>query len=503
MEIVSEALAGMGENLAILSKACDELSHRELIALLSGLATVVRTVPALEHQILARLLIETEPHRLGEASWKKVLTTGLRVSGREAGRRLVRAKTLGPRRTVGGEPLAPLWESTAAAQAQGLLDEEHVSVIARFHKALPTWVDAGTRAQADEELARLGGGLDPENLATAARHLLAKIDQDGPEPSERERGRKRGLKLGRQQPDGTSWLSGWVTAKFRAAVEAVWAKEAAPGHHIPDYELDDSDDQTSIPDATAGGDETAEAAAEVADADHDAAGKAEPSVVDGSAADSADEDHDPPPEARGSDPRTQEQRNHDALEALAFRALESGQLGTHNGLPVTVIVSTTLQELQKGAGVAVTGGGTLLPMRDLIRLAAKAFHYLYVYDKHTEQSLYLGRAKRLANAAQRIALHGKERGCTRPGCSAPGYGAEVHHAVADWKDDGQTNIDELTFACGPDHRMLDKTGWCTRKNAKGQTEWLPPPDLDTGQRRVNRYHHPERYLLPEDDGHDP
>ena len=138
-------------------------------------------------------------------------------------------------------------------------------------------------------------------------------------------------------------------------------------------------------------------------------------------------------------------------------------------------------------------------MRDLIRMAANAFHYLYIYDKHTEESLYLGRTKRLASAAQRIVLHGKERGCTRPGCSVPGYWAQVHHAVADWKDDGQTNIDELTFACGPDHRMLDRTGWRTRKNAKGQTEWLPPPDLDTGQHRVNNYHHPERYLLPEDD----
>ena len=168
-----------------------------------------------------------------------------------------------------------------------------------------------------------------------------------------------------------------------------------------------------------------------------------------------------------------------------------------------VIVSTTLQELEKGAGVAVTGGGSLLPMRDLIRLAANAFHYLYVYDRHTEQSLYLGRTKRLANAAQRLVLHGKERGCTRPGCSVPGYWAQVHHATADWKDDGQTNIDNLTFACGPDHRMLDKTQWRTRKNAKNQTEWLPPPDLDTGQHRTNGYHHPERYLPPEDQDDEP
>ncbi|MDG4666838.1 HNH endonuclease signature motif containing protein [Mycobacterium sp. 236(2023)] len=491
MDAVSDALAGMGEQITILSKACDELSHRELIRLLSELATVTRTIPAVEHRVLARLLAETEPHRLGEASWKKVLTTALRISGREAGRRLVRAKTLGPRRAISGEPMPPLWEATAAAQAQGLLDEEHVAVIAKVHRALPTWVDAGTRAQADVELARQGAGLDPENLAAAARYLLVKIDQDGPEPSDKERIRRRGLRFGRQQADGYSRVSGWMTAKCRAMVEAVWAKEAAPGHNIPVEELD----------GAVGVDATAEDAVDdqppVPDTAEDEAGGAETTdpATDG---DPVTDDHDPSPQPLGADPRTQEQRNHDAFEALACRALEGG-LGDHNGLPVTVIVSTTLQELEKGAGVAVTGGGSLVPMRDLIQMAANAFHYLYVYDQHTEQSLYLGRAKRLANPAQRIVLHGKERGCTRPGCTVSGYWAQVHHAVADWKDDGQTNIDELTFACGPDHRMLDKTGWRTRKNATGHTEWLPPPDLDTGQHRVNGYHHPERYLLPEDD----
>ena len=51
--------------------------------------------------------------------------------------------------------------------------------------------------------------------------------------------------------------------------------------------------------------------------------------------------------------------------------------------------------------------------------------------------------------------------------------------------------------------MIEQTGWTTTVNDRGQTEWLPPPDLDTGPRRdarrVNGYHHPERHLLPEDD----
>ncbi|ORV93092.1 HNH endonuclease signature motif containing protein [Mycolicibacterium iranicum] len=469
MDVVVEALAGVGEQVAILSKACDELSHRELIELLVELTTVLRTIPAIEHRIVSRLTDETEPGALGEASWKKVLTTALRCSEKDAKRRLERAATLGPRRAMTGEPLAPLLESTAAAQARGVLDEEHVKVIADFHAALPSWVDAGTRADADRELARVGSGLGPEALRQAAGRLLGMIDQDGPEPTETDIARRCGVALGPQRPDGTRSIRGVIDAETGALLEAILAKEAAPGANTPDAEAEPG----------AGDEPGAEAASSGAGA---SSAKSEP-------ADSA--------RAR-RDGRSQAQRNHDAFKAMARRVLESG-LGTHNGLPVTVIVSTTLQELEKGAGVAVTGGGSLLPMRDLIRLAAHAHHYLYVYDQHSEQSLYLGRAKRLATAAQRLALHAKERGCTRPGCSVPGYWAQVHHAAADWKDDGQTNIDDLTFACGADHRMLDNTGWRTRKNTKGQTEWLPPPDLDTGQHRINGYHHPERYLLPEDD----
>ena len=85
--------------------------------------------------------------------------------------------------------------------------------------------------------------------------------------------------------------------------------------------------------------------------------------------------------------------------------LASGQLGSHKGLPVTIVVSTTLKELESGRGQAVTGGGSLLPMSEVIRQASAAHHYLVVFDNHTECPLYLGRSRRLASAAQRIVLY--------------------------------------------------------------------------------------------------
>ncbi len=62
------------------------------------------------------------------------------------------------------------------------------------------------------------------------------------------------------------------------------------------------------------------------------------------------------------DVRSHAQRQHDALADVVRSRLGDPKLGRHNGLPVTMIVTTTLQELQAGAGGhAVTAGGTLIP----------------------------------------------------------------------------------------------------------------------------------------------
>ncbi len=49
-----------------------------------------------------------------------------------------------------------------------------------------------------------------------------------------------------------------------------------------------------------------------------------------------------------------------------------------------------------------------LPMPDLIGMAAKAIHYLAVFEDHTGRPLYLGRQKRIATADQRLICHANE-----------------------------------------------------------------------------------------------
>jgi hypothetical protein len=74
----------------------------------------------------------------------------------------------------------------------------------------------------------------------------------------------------------------------------------------------------------------------------------------------------------------------------------------------------------------------------------------------------------------------------------------VHHTVTDWCHGGNTNVNEMSLACGPDNRMVGPNGWSTLMNEHHDTEWHPPPTLDTGQNRINHHHHPERFRTPDE-----
>ena len=382
--------------------------------------------------------------------WRR-LPIRWRISTTEAHRRLTEAALLGPRRALTGEPLPPLLPATAAAQSLGRINGEHVEVIRKAMGKVPGFVDALTLAQIEVDLVRTAVGVGPKELKDTADRTLFLLDQDGPEPDEHDRAHKRGVSIGKQRPDVMTTLAGDLTPEAAAVWEAIFAKYAAPGMCNPD---DENPCTAGIP--------------------------------------SQAQIH--------NDHRSLAQRRHDAMIAIGRIALMGGELGHLNGLPVSIIIRTTLQDLESRAGVGVTGGGTIMPIADVIRLAGHANHYLAVFDKATGSALDLFRAKRVASPAQRIMLIARDGGCTKPCCTVGAYGSQVHHASRDWADGGDTNVDELGLACGSDNRMVGpEGGWTTRINDRHEVEWIPPPRLDTGQARVNYYHQPERLLRPPDD----
>ncbi len=448
--VLSEAVAAVRAAVDEAAGAgVDLLGRADLVDALDELETVWCQLPALRNRLLARLQVETTAKEMGAKSWNQVLSVRWRISTAEAGRRLGEAALLGPRQSITGQTLPPVLAATAAAQARGVINTEHVTVIAKAVAKLPGFVDAATREEFETDLVRLAGGTGPKDVSDAAELALFLLDQDGPEPDDTERARRRGLTKGKQRGDAMTPISGELTPEAWALLEAIFAKYAAPGMCNPD------DPQP----CTSGTPSQAQ----------------------------IDNDH-----------RSLAQRQHDALVAVLRIALMSGQLGQLNGLPVSVIIRTTLQDLESRAGIGVSGGGTRIPIAEVIRLAAHAHHSLAVFDKATGSALDLFRARRVASPAQRIMLIARDGGCTKPGCTVGAYGSQAHHVVADWTDGGNTNVDELGLACGPDNRAVGPEGWSTRMNERGEVEWIPPPALDTGQTRINTYHRPERLLRPPD-----
>ena len=344
-------------------------------------------------------------------------------------------------RALNGEPLAPVLPATADAQRNGDLGAGHVAVIRGFFHRLPDFVDIETRQNAEAQLARLAGEHRPDELARLADTLTDCLNPDG-DFTEHDRARRRGITIGRQDIDGMSPISGYLTPEARATLDAVFAKLAAPGMCNP------------------------------ADVEPCVSGTPSQAAIQG-------------------DTRSAGQRNHDAL-ARGWPAPcwpPANSVNTTDYRPASSS-PPRCKNSRPAPGKALTGGGTLLPMSDVIRLGSHAHHYLAIFDKGKALALY--HTRRLASPAQRIVLHAKDRGCTFPGCTVPGYLCEVHHNNP-YATNPVTDVNHLSFACGPNHKLAEQ-GWTTRKNARGDTEWIPPPHLDHGQPRTNTYHHPEKLL---------
>lgn len=371
---------------------------------------------------------------------RDLLASRLRLTAGEVRRRFRVASRIRPRRSLTGPSLPAELPILAAAVEAGELGDDHIGAVCRALDVLPASVSPADKDSAERTLVRHARTQDAQFVTTIGATIADCLNRDGNFTDE-DHARRRGLALGRQGPDGMSRLSGWLDPETRSYLEAVTAA-VRPGRHQRD-----------------GAGDTGE-----------------------------------------RDTRSPEQRCHDGLKLGLKEALASGGLGLHRGVPVTVIATTTLAELEQAAGAvgdpglampgpARTGGGGRLPMRDLIRLAANAIHYLAVFDNHSDRPLYLGRSKRIATADHRMICYARDRGCTKPNCFEPGYHSEVHHAL-DWNAGGPTDADNLYFACAPHHMTVTRGQCTTTVTDAGRIVWSD----GTGPPRVNRVHRPRELL---------
>ncbi|MGW5106762.1 DUF222 domain-containing protein [Nocardia sp. NPDC004123] len=437
---------------SVLNGNLTPLADGEVVELMQRLETCKRQLSALD----SRLIIEACNRSLPEGSGAKGVVPFLRqtlgLSKYDASVRVKITRQCGEFFEPTGHLRPAALAETAEAFEAGDISRDHVRNIIDVMNHLPTDIPAETRAEAEDILvghSRVGW---PDDLPKIGRDILARIDPDGKVVSDADRRRRRGLILGRPGVDGMSWIEGWITPELRALLDAVFAKLARPGR----CNIDDADS----------------VAATV-------------KVVDSTVLEAA---------AR-RDRRDAGQRTHDALFALLQPGVDPAKLGSHRGLPVQAIVTISLNDLERGAGVATTASGGHVSINEALKMAEGTRPVLVVLDADG-LPLYLGRCQRLATPAQRLALIARDKGCTRPGCDAPASMCAVHH-ITDWAKGGPTDLTNLTLVCDHCHALVNDSaeGWKTVVMGKdspyrGRTGWIAPKRLDpTGIPRVNDRHH--------------
>jgi hypothetical protein len=191
-----------------------------------------------------------------------------------------------------------------------------------------------------------------------------------------------------------------------------------------------------------------------------------------------------PTEAGGPDERTPAQRRHDALASVCRLALRAGELPQSGGVPATVLITLTAEQLRTGTGLAETSTGQQLTVAGALRLAGQSELALLFADA-TGKPLNLYRSRRLASPSQTLALIARDRGCTFPGCTMPPEWTEKHHIRA-WKDGGRTDIDNLCLVCDYHHDHHLQQGWTTTMR-DGRPYYRPPKWKDPEQKPIRNH----------------
>ncbi|CAM3860428.1 HNH endonuclease signature motif containing protein [Corynebacterium frankenforstense] len=309
----------------------------------------------------------------------------------------------------------------------------------------------------------------PEDLRDWIRNRVAEANLESGDPLAAFK--KRWLWVSKQQADGGVHIKGYLPASTAALLKHLMAG-ATPGFDRP------KDD----------------------DADADILELGIPGLdPDGVAASRA--------KRNGPDRRRRAERYADLLHHVLSAYAAGKTEDTGNAAIVLSLVADDADEImQAGADVETdpakarrafmrrhpTNTGIDLSLFELMKIKAKPYDYLVLHDT-AGNPLYAGRARRLGNFMQKVALFAAEGVCSYPGCTAPADLVELHH---DWphSDGGPTDINNLTFRCKEHHRdnndkrdMQASRGWSARDPETGRMGHTPPAaSSDTSGVTINR-----------------
>ena len=164
--------------------------------------------------------------------------------------------------------------------------------------------------------------------------------------------------------------------------------------------------------------------------------------------------------------RTPQQRMADALAELVCEPGDGKTQGTN--LLVIADYDVIKQELIN----ARLADGSPIPIGELRLLARDADILPSIFDAKT-QNMWLGRQRRTASEAQRVALMARDEGCVC--CKANPLWCKAHHIIW-WSKDGPTDLDNLLLVCDDCHKKIHLHGWTVHQHPKTRKYYLKPPN---------------------------
>ncbi|MDE0188116.1 MAG: DUF222 domain-containing protein [bacterium] len=189
---------------------------------------------------------------------------------------------------------------------------------------------------------------------------------------------------------------------------------------------------------------------------------------------------------REEDPRARcspGQRMADALAGLVTRE-DPGEDGKPPRGPRLLLIAdydVIGRELQNGR----LGDGTPIPVEKIRDLACQS-DILPAIFKGVSQPLDLGRSRRAASPAQRIALVARDKNCV--GCGATANWCQAHHIIP-WAVQGNTDLDDMVLLCSRCHHKVHDDRWQVRRKPSGKYHLKPPlkHDRPTSARHNRSY----------------
>lgn len=183
--------------------ALNDLGAFELVETMQDLQRVRNKLPVVDRALIQYGIEQGVPAVLTERTMTRVLVSGIRLSIGEAVRRVRAAEHLADRRSMTGETLSPLRPHLAAAQRDGAVTPEQVTLIDSALRKLKH-CDASAVEAGEVLLGQQATQLSYKDLDLVEAKLIEAIDPDGVLPGDDAEQRLRRFFHLKHRQDG-SW----------------------------------------------------------------------------------------------------------------------------------------------------------------------------------------------------------------------------------------------------------------------------------------------------------